>query len=70
MGRELVLLGRRSGAGKTSVGTEVHAQLSAASVKHCAIDGDFLDLAHPAPWEHNLAAIWHNYRSLGYRRLI
>ncbi|MHA3021810.1 ATPase [Mycobacterium sp. BMJ-28] len=75
MGSELVLLGGRSGAGKTSVGTEMHAQLSAANVKHCVIDGDFLDLAHPTPWEHNLAeqdlaAIWHDYRSLGHRRLI
>lgn len=75
MASEVVLLGGRSGVGKTSVGIEMHAQLSAANVKHCVIDGDFLDLAHPAPWEHNLAeqnlaAIWHNYRLLGYRRLI
>lgn len=75
MGSELVLLGGRSGVGKTSVGIEMHAQLSAANVKHSMIDGDFLDLAYPAPWGHdlaerNLAAMWHNYRSLGYRRLI
>ena len=75
MGSELILLGGRSGVGKTSVGIEMHAQLSAANVKHCLIDGDFLDLAYPAPWEHdlaerNLTAMWQNYRSLGYRRLI
>jgi adenylylsulfate kinase-like enzyme len=75
MGNELVLLGGRSGVGKTSVGIEMHAQLSAANVKPCVIDGDFLDLAHPPPWEHdlaerNLATMWQNYRSLGYRRLI
>jgi hypothetical protein len=34
-----------------------------------------LDMAHPTPWEHglaerNLAAMWANYRTLGYRRLI
>lgn len=39
------------------------------------IEGDALDLAHPAPWEYglaarNLRAIWANYRELGYRRLI
>lgn len=42
---------------------------------HCVIEGDALDLAYPAPWEHslgerNLAAVWNNYRSLGYRRMI
>ena len=39
------------------------------------IEGDYLDLAHPTPWEHhlaerNLAAVWANYRELGYERLI
>jgi len=34
-----------------------------------------LDMAYPTPWEHglaerNLAAMWANYRALGYRRLI
>lgn len=37
--------------------------------------GDYLDLAHPPPWkygiaERNLAAVWSNYRDLGYCRLI
>lgn len=70
-----MFIGGRSGTGKTSVGFEMHAQLSAAHVPHCLIDGDFLDMAHPAPWQHNLAernlaAIWANYRALGYRRMI
>lgn len=75
MTSELMLIGGRSGTGKTSVGLEIHAQLSAAGVTHCLIDGDFLDMAYPSPWEHslaerNLAAMWENYRSLGYRRMI
>jgi deoxyadenosine/deoxycytidine kinase len=72
---EVVFLGGPSGVGKTSVGFEVHAQLSAAAISHCLIDGDFLDMAYPPPWERglaerNLAAMWTNYRALGYRRLI
>jgi cytidylate kinase len=75
MTSDVVFIGGRSGTGKTSVGFELHAQLSAADVSHCLIDGDFLDMAHPAPWqyslaEHNLAAVWANYRALGYRRMI
>jgi hypothetical protein len=72
---EVVFLGGRAGVGKTSVGTEIHEQLSARQVRHCLIEGDNLDLAYPPPWEHglaerNLAAMWANYRVLGYRRLI
>jgi hypothetical protein len=72
---EALFLGGRSGAGKSSVGNEIHAQLSAACVQHCLIEGDNLDMAWPAPWEHglaeqNLAAMWANYRALGYRRMI
>ncbi len=75
MRSEAVFLGGRSGAGKSSVGYEIHAQLSAAGVQHCLIEGDNLDMAFPPPWEHglaeqNLAAIWANYRALGYRRLV
>jgi hypothetical protein len=75
----LLLIGGRSGAGKTSVGWEVSAQLQAASVAHCFIEGDFLDQAYPAPADdpsrteltrRNLAALWRNYAELGYRRLI
>ncbi|KWX19965.1 adenylylsulfate kinase [Mycolicibacterium wolinskyi] len=72
---EAVFIGGRSGSGKTSVGFEVHAKLSAAGVAHCLIDGDFLDMAYPAPQEHNLAernlaAMWQNYRELGYHRML
>ncbi|OBC10915.1 hypothetical protein A5784_36035 [Mycobacterium sp. 852013-50091_SCH5140682] len=65
-------IGGRSGTGKTSVGFEMHAQLSATDIPHCLIDGDFLDMAHPTPSqehalaERNLAAMWANYRTLGY----
>lgn len=70
-----MFIGGRSGTGKTSVGLEIHAKLSAAGVSHCLIDGDSLDMAFPPPWQHNLAernlaAMWDNYRALGYRRVI
>ena len=53
----------------------MHERLFAAQVEHSVIEGDNLDLAYPRPWEHklaerNLAAMWGNYRALGYRRLI
>ena len=72
---EVLLIGGRSGAGKSTVGHEMHAQLSAAGVRHCLIEGDNLDMAYPPPWEHslaeqNLTAIWANYRALGYCRMI
>lgn len=74
---EALFIGGRSGVGKSSVGHEIHAQLSATRVGHCLIEGDNLDQAYPVPWEHghrlaeqNLAAIWANYRALGYRRMI
>ena len=69
-----MFLGGRSGAGKSSVGYEIHAQLSAARIRHCLIEGDTLDMAYPPSErglaERNLAAIWVNYRALGYRRMI
>jgi hypothetical protein len=72
---EVLFIGGRSGVGKTSVAYELHSQLAAKDVRHCLIEGDNLDMAHPAPWVHglaekNLAAMWQNYRELGYRRLI
>ncbi|MGA5535630.1 ATPase [Mycolicibacterium nivoides] len=75
MTSEVVFIGGRSGTGKTSTGFEMHAMLSIAGVAHCLIDGDFLDMAYPAPSEHqlaeqNLAAMWANYRAVGHRRLI
>jgi deoxyadenosine/deoxycytidine kinase len=70
-----LFIGGRAGVGKSSVGYELHAQLSAARVQHCLVEGDNLDQAWPAPHEHglaeqNLAAMWANYRALGYRRMI
>ena len=72
---EALFLGGRAGVGKTSVGCEIHEQLSAAGIRHCLIEGDNLDMAYPQPWEHhlaerNLAAMWANYRAIGYRRMI
>lgn len=72
---EALLIGGRAGVGKSSVGYEIHEQLSAASLRHCLIEGDNLDMAYPKPWEHqlaerNLAAMWANYRALDYRRMI
>lgn len=72
---EVLFIGGRAGAGKTSVASALHALLSARGVAHAVIEGDNLDLAYPPPWEHglaekNLQAIWANYRALGYRRLI
>jgi predicted kinase len=75
----LLLIGGRSGVGKSSVGWEASAQLQAAGVAHCFIEGDFLDQAYPAPagdpnrtelTRSNLTALWRNYAELGYRRLI
>lgn len=74
-GSELLVLGGRSGVGKSSVAHALHALLRDAEVQHAVVEGDTLDLAWPAPWEHrlsmrNLAAVWANYRELGYRRLV
>ena len=75
MQSEVLFVGGRSGVGTSSLAFELHAQLAVLKVKHCVIEGDSLDLAFPHPWEHhlaerNLAAIWANYRDLGYRRMI
>lgn len=76
---EALLIGGRSGVGKTTVGAEISAQLQIAGIAHCLIEGDNLDQAFPAPpddpsrtklTEANLAALWRNYASRGYRRLI
>lgn len=74
---EVLLIGGRSGVGKTTVAAEVHTQLARADVRHCLVEGDNLDLAHPVPWlqghelaEANLAAIWRNYKEVGYTRLV
>ena len=74
---EVVFLGGRSGVGKTTVAAELHAQLARLDVQHCWIEGDNLDMAYPTPWEQghalaeaNLAAMWHNYKAVGYKRLV
>lgn len=74
---QLLLIGGRSGVGKTTVAAEVHRQLSEQGVHHAWIEGDNLDMAFPVPWkqgyrlaEDNLAAMWANYKARGYRRLI
>jgi hypothetical protein len=76
---EVLLVGGRAGAGKTTVGWEVSARLRAAGVAHAIIEGDFMGQVHPAPdgdphrsriTERNLAAVWANFAELGYRRLI
>lgn len=74
-GSHLVVIGGRSGVGKSSAAFALHDLLRQRDVQHAVIEGDALDLAHPAPWEHrlaerNLAAVWANYRSLGFRRLV
>lgn len=74
---EVLFIGGRSGVGKSSVGAEIHAQLSAGGVEHCLAGGDNLDQAYPVPWqqglklaEQNLAAMWNNYRRAGYSRMV
>nr|WP_208012504.1 ATPase [Cellulomonas shaoxiangyii] len=71
----LLLVGGRAGVGKTTVASAVHDLLTARDVPHAVVEGDALDLAHPAPWEHgvaaaNLADVWRRYRALGHRRLV
>lgn len=75
----VLLIGGRSGVGKTTVAEEVSVLLRAADVAHCVIEGDVLDQVHPAPpgdphrtgiTRRNLAALWANYAALGHRRLI
>lgn len=74
---EVVFIGGRSGIGKTSVAAEIIRQLAAARIQHALIEGDNLGQAYPEPWrrgiplvEQNVAAMWSNYRAIGYHRLI
>ncbi len=74
---EVIFISGRSGVGKSSVAAEAARLLARAEIRHAVIEGDNLDQAHPEPWregidlaEQNLAAIWRNYRSIGYSRLI
>lgn len=74
---DVLFIGGRSGVGKTSVAAEASRLLADARIRHAVIEGDNLDQAWPEPWrdghdlaERNLAAMWRNYRALGYSRLI
>ena len=76
---QLMLIGGRSGSGKTTVAYEVSARLQELGVAHCHVEGDNLDAAYPKPLgdphgtrltEANLAALWRNYRAIGQHRLI
>lgn len=76
---EALLIGGRSGVGKTTVGWEVSARLRAAGVSHAIVEGDFMGQVHPAPegdpdrskiTERNLTVVWTNFAALGHRRLI
>lgn len=76
---DVLLIGGRAGAGKTTVGWEVSALLRKATVSHAIIDGDFMGQVHPAPrgdpdrseiTESNLTAVWANFARRGYRRLV
>lgn len=79
MRSHVLFISGRSGAGKSTAALALHEQLTGYDVRHAVIEGDYLDLAHPAPHqafpdaglaEQNLAAMWTGYRSLGYHRLI
>lgn len=77
MQTDVIFIGGRSGVGKSSVAAEASRLLAEADIRHAVIEGDNLDQAHPQPWrsgiplaERNLAAMWANYRELGYSRLI
>ncbi|MFJ6213773.1 AAA family ATPase [Streptomyces sp. NPDC092296] len=76
---EVLLIGGRSGVGKSTVAWEVSARLCDTAIPHAIIEGDFMGQVHPAPegdpdrsqiTERNLAAVWANYTRLGYRRLV
>jgi gluconate kinase len=76
---EVLFLGGRSGVGKSTAAEALHDLLVAADVRHVVIEGDALDLAHPAPHvehphshlaERNLATMWSRYRELGHHRLV
>lgn len=74
---DVLLIGGRSGVGKSSVAFACSRLLAQADIRHAVIEGDNLDQAYPAPWregidlaEQNLATIWRNYWAHGYRRLL
>jgi gluconate kinase len=79
MRSHVLFISGRSGVGKSTAALTLHQQLINHDVQHAVIEGDYLDLAHPAPHlafpdanltEQNLATMWAAYRTLGYHRLI
>ena len=75
----MLLIGGRSGVGKSTLGFEASRQMQEAGAPHCFIEGDNLDQIFPAPdgdpiretiSEANLRAMWANYRAAGQTRLI
>jgi len=75
----VLFIGGRSGVGKSAAAEALHDLLAAADVTHAVVEGDLLDLAHPAPHlalpearlaERNLATMWGAYRELGHHRLV
>lgn len=78
-GVSVLLIGGRSGVGKTSVAAEASQLLQDAGVAHCLVDGDNLDAAYPkapedprgtALTERNLGALWAGYAAIGHTRAI
>ena len=76
---ELLLIGGRSGVGKTTVAHELSEWWQRRGVAHCLVDGDNLGAAYPKPaddpdgsalTEANLRAVWENYAAAGHRRLV
>jgi predicted kinase len=82
---KILLITGPAGVGKSTLSWEVSARLTAAGLRHAAIETDELDRIFPLPSaselqelrpgmtdvsEINLASIWGNYRALGYDRLI
>lgn len=79
MRSQVLFISGRSGVGKSTAALALHELLIEHDVQHTVVEGDYLDLAHPAPHlafpdanlaERNLAAMWAAYRSFGYHRLI
>lgn len=72
---DVLIISGSMGAGKTTVMSEASDLLCAAGIDHAAIDLDALMIGHLPPHAAaltglNLAAIWHNYRAFGIRRLL